>query len=368
MRWSITLGTFAGTAVRVHVTFLLFLAFIGFAAYAQGGAPAARDSLLLITAIFTCVVLHEFGHILTARRFGVHSSEVTLLPIGGVATVDKMPEKPSQELLIALAGPAVNVVIATLLVLYTGTLDSGAFAHLDDPRFSLAERLAATNISLALFNMLPAFPMDGGRVLRATLALWLGVERATRIAAQIGQVLAFGLGFIGLFGHPMLIFVAIFVYMAAAGEAQMTAVAEATRGVSIADAMETRIFSLPRDACVREAVDYLLAAAQEEFPLIDHAGRFCGLLRRSDILDALKNGDPGDPVAPFAHQVAPIVDAREPLSAALPRLEAAPALAVVDGDGRLLGLLTRQSLAEVVMIKAARPDWRFGAKAARRPA
>jgi Zn-dependent protease/predicted transcriptional regulator len=369
MRWSVTIGKVAGTAVRVHVTFVLFLAFIGYAAYQQGGAEAARDSVLFISAIFTCVVLHEFGHILTARRYGVHSPEVTLLPIGGVANVDRMPEKPYQELLIALAGPLVNVVIAAILLAIHGGLDAAVVVgHLDDMHVPLIERLAAVNLTLAAFNMIPAFPMDGGRVLRAALAMWIGMESATRIAAHIGQIFAFGLGFVGLFGHPMLIFVAIFVYMAAAGEAQMTAVAEATRGVRVADAMETRLVSVPRDASVREAVDFLLAAAQEDFPAFDGAGRFCGLLRRADILDALKNGDPADPIAPFVRPNAPIVDAHATLDEAMPRLETEPALVALDEDGRLLGLLTRQSIAEVVMIKSARPDWRFTRRVAHRPA
>jgi Zn-dependent protease/CBS domain-containing protein len=365
MRWSITVGTFAGTAVRVHITFVLFLVFIGVAAYARGGIETARDSLLFISAIFTCVVLHEFGHILTGKRYGVHAPEVTLLPIGGVANVDRMPEKPWQELLIALAGPAVNIVIAALLIVAARTFDADVFSHMDDPQYSLLQRLAATNLILATFNMIPAFPMDGGRVLRAGLAMWIGMESATRIAAQIGQIFAFGLGFIGLFGHPMLIFVAIFIYMAAASEAQMTMVHEATKGVSVADAMETRLVALSRSAVLREAVEVLLSTAQEDFPVLDGAGRFSGLLRRADIFEALQSGDDGDPIAPFVRCDAPVVDPREALQKVLPRLEAEPTLVALDDDGRLLGLLTRQSLAEVVMIKAARPDWRFGRRLAR---
>ncbi|MBI3275404.1 MAG: membrane dipeptidase, partial [Methylocystis sp.] len=186
MRWSLTLGSFKGTAVRIHVTFLLLLAWIGFSAYRSGGPIAARDSVLFITLIFTCVVLHEFGHILTARRFGIVSKEITLLPIGGVASLDHMPENPYEELLIALAGPAVNIVIAAALFLAIGAIEPGALAQLDDPHVNLFTRLAAANVFLALFNMIPAFPMDGGRVLRAVLAMRLSRQRATRIAALIG--------------------------------------------------------------------------------------------------------------------------------------------------------------------------------------
>ncbi len=257
MGWSITLGRFFGTAVRIHLTFLLFLAWIAFSAYQRGGAAAARESILFIVAIFTCVALHEFGHILTARRFGIVSTQVTLLPIGGVADVNKMPEKPYQELLIALAGPVVNIVIAAALLLGIGAIQQDAISHIEDPTISLAQRLAVTNIFLALFNMVPAFPLDGGRVLRAGLAMWLGQAQATRIAALIGQAFALVLGFLGLFGNPILLFIAFFVFFAAASEAQMSLVLEATRHLSIADAMETRITTISRSATIGQAVELL---------------------------------------------------------------------------------------------------------------
>jgi stage IV sporulation protein FB len=365
MRWSITLGSFKGTAVRVHVTFLLFLAWIGFAAYQRGGMIAARDSLLFIIAIFTCVVLHEFGHILTGRRYGIVAPEVTLLPIGGVASVNRMPDKPYQELLIALAGPAVNVVIAAALLLGLGAVDLGAAAHVDDPSVGLVERLAVVNVFLAAFNMIPAFPMDGGRVLRAGLAMWIGQEKATRIAAGIGQAFAFVLGFLGLFGNPLLVFIAIFIYIAAAGEAQMTLVSEATRDVKAVDAMETRIVTIDRGATIGEAVDTLLATSQDDFPVLDASSRLRGLLSRADIVEALNTADASAPIAPFVRKEAPTIDAGASLDSALAKLNEAGAIGVIDTDGALLGLLTRQSIAEVMLIKSARPEWRFGRGAAR---
>lgn len=359
MRWSFTLGTFKGTAVRIHITLLLFLAWIGMAAFQRGGAEAAGQSLLFISAIFLCVVLHEFGHILTARQFGIVSQEVTLLPIGGVADMESMPQKPWQELLIAVAGPAVNVVIAGTLLAISGAFDIGAAAQISNPSVSMLERLAATNLFLAMFNMIPAFPMDGGRVLRAALAMWLGQSRATRIAAMIGQGFAFFLGFAGLFGHPMLLLIAIFVFMAAAGEAQMTTMAEAARGLPAADAMETRIATIGRAATVSEAIETLLATSQDDFPLVDATGRPAGLLSRSEIVDALRVSDPGAPVAPFARKEIATIGAQDNIDEALPLLNAGDPVGVVDSEGRLLGLLTRQSLAEIMMIRDARPDWRF---------
>jgi Zn-dependent protease/CBS domain-containing protein len=359
MGWSITIGRFFGTAVRIHLTFLLLLAWIGFSAYQRGGIVAARESLLFIIAIFTCVLLHEFGHILTARRFGVVSTQVTLLPIGGVADIGKMPERPYQELLIAIAGPAVNVVIASALLLGVDAFDPEAIAHLDDPKMGLIERLAVANIFLAVFNMIPAFPMDGGRVLRAALAIWLGWARATRIAALIGQAFALFLGFVGLFGNPLLLFIAFFVFLAAGGEAQMTMASQATHDVKVEDAMETRISAISRGATIGEAVELLLATSQESFPLIDSAGALVGLLSRDDILDALKASDNTAPVAPFAHKEIATIAADEMLDKALEKLAQATAVGVVGPDGALKGLITRQSIAEVMLIRAARPDWRF---------
>ena len=245
MPWSIVVGRVAGTAIRIHITFLMLLAWIGFSAWRSGGEQAALQSLAFICSLFLCVLLHEFGHITMARRFGIQTPDVTLLPIGGVASLERMPEKPSQELAVALAGPAVNVVIAIVLFGFLGATLPDDISKIDDPRLGLLAKLAGANVFLVLFNMIPAFPMDGGRVLRAVLAMRMGPQRATRIAAKIGQGLAFGLGFLGLFGNPMLIFIAIFVYVAAAGESQESAFKAATTGMSARDAMETRVVSIP---------------------------------------------------------------------------------------------------------------------------
>src|ERR1700730_5589583 len=264
MSWSLTIGRFGATTVRVHLTFFLLLECIGVSAWEKGGAPAARDSVLFIALIFTCVVLHEFGHILTGRRFGIETPDVILLPIGGVALMPRMPEKPAQELAVAVAGPMVNVVIAFLLFLVLGAIHPDNLVRIDDPRVSFLARLAAANVFLVIFNMIPALPMDGGRVLRALLAMKLGGARATRLAASIGQAFAFALGFLGLFGNPLLVFIAIFVYIAAAGEARMTAFNEAARGLSVGGAMETRFSAIPVEANLAVAIETLLVTAQHE--------------------------------------------------------------------------------------------------------
>jgi Zn-dependent protease len=365
MRWSIGIGSFAGTAVKIHITFILFLAWIAFSAWSRGGPAAALDSTLFIVLLFACVVLHEFGHIAAARRYGIATPTVTLLPIGGVASLQRLPSDPKQELVVALAGPAVNLVIGLVLIAVVGSVRPDQLAQIDNPNLSLIGRLAIANIFLAVFNLIPAFPMDGGRVLHALVAMRVGGPRATEIAARIGQALAFGLGFLGLFGNPLLVFIAIFIYIAAAAEAQMSAAHEALRGVSVGEAMETRFTPVSIDASLSQAVDALLATAQHEFPVIDAFGKPAGLLTREDILGAVREHGGDEPASAFMRSGVDSVRPATPVESVFERLQGpgAAALYVTDADGRIVGLLTRQALGEVMMIRAARPDWRFERKA-----
>ena len=244
------------------------------------------------------MLLHEFGHIFTARAFGISTPDVTLLPIGGVARLERIPEQPRQEFLIAIAGPLVNVVIAGLLVLVAGAdLQITHLASLDSTSTSLVDRLAVVNLFLALFNLIPAFPMDGGRVLRALLASKLGYVHATEIAATIGQWVAFALGFLGLFGNPLLIFIAVFVYLAAASEAHLVAIRAMSRGVPVTAAMMTQFATLTPDEHVDAAVETLLRTSQGEFPVVDGNGRPLGVLGRNDLIRALKERGPNARVA-----------------------------------------------------------------------
>jgi Zn-dependent protease/CBS domain-containing protein len=361
MPWSIVIGRVAGTAIRIHITFLLLLLWIGFSAFNSGGRDAAIASVLFIVLLFACVLLHEFGHILMARRFGIATPDVTLLPIGGVASLERIPEKPSQELAVALAGPAVNVVIAIVLIALLGSLAPADISRIDDPGLGLLARLASANIFLVLFNMIPAFPMDGGRVLHAVLAMRIGPQRAMQVAARIGQGLAFVLGFLGLFGNPLLIFIAIFVYVAAAGEAQDSDMRDAFKGLKVSDAMETRFATVPATASLEEAVDILLATPQHEFPVVDAFHKPVGLIVREDLIAALRQRDRGSPVIDVARAPVQGVRGTAPLEAALDdmRRTGAVAVSVVGEDGELVGLLTPQNIAEMMLIRQARPDWRF---------
>jgi Zn-dependent protease/CBS domain-containing protein len=358
MFWSVNIGSIAGTSIRIHFTFLLFLAWIFVAGWASGGQAAAWSGLLFMVLLFACVLAHEFGHIFTARAFGVPTPDVTLLPIGGVARLARIPEKPSEEFLIAIAGPLVNVAIAAALVLFAGAhLDLAQLARMESSRISLIDRLAEVNLFLAVFNMIPAFPMDGGRVLRALLAIKLGHLRATEIAAAIGQLVAFALGFLGLFGNPLLIFIAVFVYLAASSEAHLVAVRAMTRDVPVSAAMMTEFATLAPDEHIDAAIETLLRTSQSEFPVIDEGHRLVGLLDRDGMIRALKTLGPDARVAQAMATDVPTVGARSRLEDAFRILQekSAPAVGVVDMAGRLVGLITSETVSEMLMVQGAMP-------------
>jgi stage IV sporulation protein FB len=357
MGWSLKIGSVAGTAVRMHVTFLLFLVWIFGVNYAAGGQQAAWGGLLFMVLLFGCVLLHEFGHIFTARAFGVTTPFVTLLPIGGVAQLERIPEEPGQEFLIAIAGPLVNVVITILLVGVAGAnLHSGATA-VDNMQIPLIDRLAAVNLFLALFNMIPAFPMDGGRVLRALLASRMGYVRATEVAAAIGQFVAFALGFIGLMYNPILIFIAIFVYLAASSEAHMVALRAASRGVPVSHAMVTHFETLKPEAHLDEAVRTLLQTGQGEFPVVDATGKPVGVLGRGDLIRAIKQRGPDARVTDAMIAAMPTIGHRTTLEQAFKLLQQkeAPAVGITDAGGKLVGLVTGETIAEMMMLQDAMP-------------
>jgi len=358
MFWSVNIGSIAGTSIRIHFTFLLFLVWIFVASWAAGGPAAAWDGLAFMVLLFTCVLAHEFGHIFTARAFGVPTPDVTLLPIGGVARLARIPDKPSEEFLVAIAGPLVNVAIAAALVVFAGAhLDPAQLVAMESTKVSLVDRLASVNLFLAVFNMIPAFPMDGGRVLRALLAIKLGHVRATEIAAAIGQLVAFGLGFLGLFGNPLLIFIAVFVYLAASSEAHLVAVRAMTRDVPVSAAMMTEFATLTPDEHIDAAIETLLHTSQSEFPVIDDAHRLVGLLDRDGMIRALKTLGPDARVAQAMATDVPTVGHRTCLEDAFRILQekSAPAVGVVDAAGKLVGLITSETVGQMLMVQHAMP-------------
>jgi CBS domain-containing protein len=286
------------------------------------------------------------GHSLAARRFGIGTRDITLLPIGGVARLERMPEKPSQELWVALAGPAVNVGIAAALFgwLTLGLPGSGTFL----------ERLLTANVGLVLFNLLPAFPMDGGRVLRAVLASRMEYGKATQIAGSIGQGLAFALAMLGLWnGQPMLVFVGLFVWIGAAQESAGTMMKAALAGTPIQAAMITDFRSLDAGEKLDDAVRLVLQGSQQDFPIVEEE-RVIGILTRSDLLAALAEHGKDYPVAAVMRRDFLTTDSNEMLESAFRRLQECGCHTMpVIHEGRLAGLVTTENLGEYFMIQAA---------------
>lgn len=355
MRWQWKLGTFARIDVFVHATFLLLIGWIGYSYWLQYGTIAkVVEGILFILVLFLCVVLHEYGHALTARRYGIKTRDITLYPIGGVARLERMPDEPVEELWVALMGPAVNVVIAAILFAYLFL--SGGLGPINDLTVasgSFTARVMVVNITLVLFNLIPAFPMDGGRVLRALLAMRMDFVRATQIAANVGQGLAFLFGLVGLFGNPFLLFIAFFVWIGASQEANMVQMRNSISGIPVTHAMQTKFETLSPFDRLDRVVNLILAGSQQDFPVVQD-GQFLGLLTRDDFIKALSQQGQNTPVTEVIQGNIPSVDSHEMVETALMRLQesGAKTLPVMHG-GRFVGLVTSENITEFLMIRSA---------------
>jgi Zn-dependent protease/CBS domain-containing protein len=355
MKWSIRLGKLAGIDVYLHFTFLLLLAFLGFTYWrATQDVGSSLQGMAFILSLFGCVVLHELGHALMARRYGIRTRDITLLPIGGVARLERMPEQPMQEFWVAVAGPAVNLVIAA--VLFVGLAVTGGLSQSEEVTFtggSFWQRLMAVNLLLVAFNLLPAFPMDGGRVLRALLSTRLGRRRATAIAANVGQGMAILFVGFGFFYNPFLIFIGIFVYLGAQAEAGSVEMQSALAGLRVRDAMMTRFRTLARQDSLAKAVQELLAGSQQDFPVLED-DRPVGMLRRNDLVKALSEGRGEGPVAEAMCPDCETVEEGAPLKGVVETMHARQCSTMpVVADGRLVGLLTLENISEVIMVNTA---------------
>jgi Zn-dependent protease/CBS domain-containing protein len=339
-----------GVPVRLHFTFVLLLIFLVFIGVGerQSGALTA----LYILALFGSVLLHELGHALVGRRYGIRTLEVVMFPIGGVARLERMP-KAREELWIASAGPLVNVLIAGVIlgILWQrgGLLPVETLAQPSDA--NLAHRIALGNLILAGFNLLPAYPMDGGRILRSLLARFRTEDDATRIAARAGQALAIAMGLGGLLSSNfMLVFVAMFVYLGATQEAAAVRGRTLTAGYPVRAAMITDFRTLSHSDTIRDAGNLLLSVSQQDFPVM-HGGRPVGLLTRNRLMRAMLAEGPDAFVAGAMDRDFPRLSPDQDLSEALPVLAGSGSCALVmDGD-QLLGLLTSENLSEFLMLR-----------------
>lgn len=355
MKWSWKLIRIAGIDIYVHATFFILILWIGLSYWSVTGTlTGVINGISFILALFVCVVLHEFGHALTARRFGIRTQSITLLPIGGVASMEKMPDDPRQEIAVALAGPAVNLVIAFVLWLWLSL--SNIVVPVDSATLtggSFISQLMIINIVLAVFNLVPAFPMDGGRVLRASLAMRMDHNSATQAAAKVGQGFALFLGLMGLLYNPFLIFIALFVWIGAAAEAGLEQVKTTLSGVSVGRAMLTDFQVLSPNEPLSHAIELTLKGSQKDFPVLAD-GDMVGILEQSSLLRGLQQEGENARVADWMENVVQSAEIDEPLEKVLQRLQNCQCrlLSVVE-NGRLVGIVNLDNIMELISIQTA---------------
>jgi Zn-dependent protease/CBS domain-containing protein len=340
-----------GVPVRFHFTFILLLIFL--LSIGIGDRQSGASTALYVLALFASVLLHELGHTLIARRYGIRTIEIVMFPIGGVSRPERQP-KPSEELWISLAGPMVNLLIAVALMAWM-TAQQGwvAVETLREPTdANLAERIALGNLALFLFNLLPAYPMDGGRILRSVLALGRPVEEATRIAAGAGQVLAVLIGCAGLlWGNFIMMFVALFVYLGAFQEGVAAKGRILTSGYPVRAAMITDFRTLTHGQTIRDAGNLLLSTSQHDFPVM-HGESVIGILTRAGLVNAMLTQGPDAYVSSAMTRDFPRVSPDMPLTDVLPKLSSPGAcVLVMDGEDHLVGMLNSEHLSQFILLR-----------------
>ena len=349
MKSSIRIGQLAGIPLFLHWTFLLVPAYVLVSGYLMGRpAFGMAADLTLVTVIFGCVVLHELGHALAARRYGIQTRDIILMPIGGVARLERIPRRPAWELVVAIAGPAVNLVIAAVLLAIAVPLTGvDGLWNPQSLTANLVGKTIAVNLAMIVFNLLPAFPMDGGRIFRAALAMRLPYVRATRIAARVGQATALVIGVVGLviFNNPMLMFIALFVWGGARQELMSAELEASLQRLSVRDALITGFDAVPSQARVDWTLQFALSVNQTEIPVVN-SGQFLGIARTAALAEAIRNEFPDAPVGEFAENTPVVLDLHQPLNEVVLAFQQTDfkMLPVVDADGLLLGFVTRESI------------------------
>lgn len=355
MKWSYKIARFAGIDVSVHITFFLLLLWFAIMSWQQSQQiPAVVSSLAFIIVLFTCVLLHEFGHALTARHFGYRTRGITLLPIGGVASLEKMPDDPRQEILVALAGPAVNVVIAAALFVFLSMgSDMPSVDDIGDGNIPFLYQIMLINIVLALFNLLPAFPMDGGRVLRASFAFFMPHNQATQKAARIGQGFAILLMVTGFFYNPWMILIGVFIWFAATAEANMENIQTSLFDMNAGQAMISDFQTLDVNDDLQKAIDLTLQGSQKDFPvMMNKEARF--LLSQKDLLGALQKHSSQVRLSELSLPEIHRIDASTPLNQIFTEFyQPQHSLAAVYHQGKMLGILNLDNLLELIQIHNA---------------
>lgn len=353
---SLEIASVKGIPIRIHWSFLLILGYVAYVNYAMSSnLQQVGWALLFILALFLCVTLHELGHALAAMRYGIYTKSITLYPIGGVAMLEQMPEKPHQELVVALAGPLVNVVIAAALI--TGLAISPEVYRLEELTIAVNSHnfllnLAFVNVFLALFNLLPAFPMDGGRVLRAVLSALIPRVQATRIAMIVGQMMAVLFVVWGFKANPFLIFIGLFIFFGAAQEYQMVRQSHSMVNLRVADAMMLRFTLLHPEHTLQDVVDIILNGQEKEFVVVDARGMPQSTITRDLLVKALAQHDRQTPLS--ACQCSPVIifEPNTDLNEAFRKMQSdGVSIAPVVQDGRIVGVINTENIMEAILLR-----------------
>jgi Zn-dependent protease/predicted transcriptional regulator len=354
MKWSLSLGRISGIEVLVHWTFLILIAWILISHINMGhGWEQSLMGVVFILVLFACVLLHELGHALTGKRYGVTTKNIVLLPIGGVANMEKMPEKPVQELWVALAGPAVNLVIAVVLFFIlrqTGGIPNLLDMDADMSSSNFLFNLFLVNVILALFNLIPAFPMDGGRVLRALLAMKYDHAKATEIAARTGQFLAIGFVFLGIFSNFWLVFIGLFVFLGAGAESNFEATRSVLSKYKVSDVLMKNYTVLPADEPIERAVEQLLNGQETAF-LVTENNKIMGFITRNEIIKGLSELGKNAPLRNIVKKDFLQLGTDMGLDKAYEMMSKQGAsFSPVFQNGELAGVLDTENITEMIMI------------------
>jgi Zn-dependent protease/predicted transcriptional regulator len=356
MKGVLKLGRIAGIQILVHWTFLLLIGWIVFREMQRGSDTVTTlITIGFVMALFLCVVLHELGHSLTARRFGIETRKITLLPIGGVASLERIPEDPKQELLVAVAGPAVNVVIALILYIFTPVRQINPEDLMEGITTwqGFLFSLFTVNIFLVIFNAIPAFPMDGGRILRSLLAMRLGRLRATQLAASLGQFIAILFVFVGLFYNPFLVLIGIFVSFGARSENIMVQHSELLRDHLVHEAMMTNYITLNPDDSIMTAAEKLLAGSDQDLLVVDGDVPI-GIMTKASIFEAMKNDQRETPVRQFMDTNMQILHPNSRLNKVYTEaIQKRKSIYPVVQNDRLIGIVDMNNIQEFMMIQSA---------------
>ncbi len=354
MRWSLKIGRVSGIGLYLHITLLLLLALIAYTGFADLGARGAVWSLALVVAILACIMLHELGHSLVAQRLGMQVKSITLLPIGGVAALKGFPEKPWQEIVITLAGPMVNLVIAVLLLPFTGVPRQLFFLSIPYNLPSFLQTLVAANLTLFVFNFIPAFPMDGGRLVRGMLSLVMSFQRATVVAAVMGQVLAILFVLVGLTYRPLwlLAVIGVFIFLSAEGEERMVRTRALLRDLEVEEVMARDFVVLAPSATVMRGLEMVYHTGQDDFPVMDGA-QYLGIVTRQAMLDAANRRGAETPVSEVMNTQLPAVPPHTKLDRVYEMMmtEGYSSLPVEE-EGRLVGLLAHENVSRYLMVQS----------------